>query len=209
MTAVGIALSYVFVGGVLGVATLLEKKQWLSDEGARKFIHVVVAHWILLAHFLIESTLVATVIPATFIILNYLSYRFNLLSAMEREKRQREDLGTVYYAVSLTIVTFFAFHFDLMNAAIVAVLAMGWGDGLAAVFGKAFKTFKLYKMKSFAGTLTVFLFTFVISLIVWQEAVFILLLVALLAAFIELYTPKGFDNLTVPLAIFFTLVLLL
>jgi len=209
MTAVGIVLSYVFVGGVLGVATLMEKKQRLSDESARKFIHVVVSHWILLAYFLIESTIAATVIPATFIVLNYLSYRFNLLSAMEREERRKEDLGTVYYALSLTVITFFGFHFDLMGPAIVAVLAMGWGDGLAAVFGKAFKTFKLYRMKSFAGTLTVFFFTFVIALIVVREAFLILFLVALLAAFVELYTPRGFDNLTVPLTIFFALVLLI
>lgn len=41
----GLIVSYVFIFVVIGISTVLQKKNVLKDEGARKFIHIGVAHW--------------------------------------------------------------------------------------------------------------------------------------------------------------------
>ncbi len=206
---IGLLVSYAFVGAVLAFSSLLEKHTTLGDEGARKIIHIGVSHWILLAVVLFDSPLLASVVPASFIVLNYLSYRFQLLSAMEREGHDPEDLGTVYYAVSLTIITYLSFRYDLHAAGVVAILAMGWGDGMGAVLGKRFSRQKLYRMKTYIGSLTMLLFTFVIAYVILGAGMPITLVIALAATAIELITPKGFDNLTVPLFLYFSVVLFL
>ncbi len=207
---IGVAVSYLFVGAVLLLASFFERIRLLSDEGSRKLIHVAVAHWILIAIVFFEGRpLLASVVPASFILLNYLSYRFNLLSAMERDERRAEDLGTVYYAISLTIVSYIAFRYDLLAHGAIAILAMGYADGLGAVLGKRFGRRKLYHMKTYIGSLAVFFFTFVITYGFFQTAFVTVLVLSLATAAVELYTPKGFDNLTVPLFLFFSAVVLI
>ena len=204
-----IAYGSVFL--VMGVATVLDKINLLNDEGSRKFIHIGVSNWWILAMFLFDSTTyyLAIIPPLTFIGLNYLSYRLNLVKAMERDERSPSDLGTVYYAMSLSLITLIAFYYDLTYIGALAILAMGYGDGLSAVIGKAVKSKKLYQNKSLAGTTTMFVVTLIIGLILFPAFWPLMILIALLAAVVELLTPRGLDNLSVPLLIFLIGVLLL
>ena len=206
----GLVLSYGFVFLVIGIATVLDKLNVLNDEGSRKFIHIGVANWWIVAMLLFEPNeyYLAVIPPATFIVLNYLSYRFNLVKSMERDTQSANDLGTVYYAISLFIITFVAFRFNALGAGAVAILAMGYGDGLGAVIGKHFPSKKLYLNKSLLGSLTMFVSTMIIAFI-FINLWYLVLLVAVVATLVELFTPKGLDNLSVPLVIFFLLFFLL
>jgi len=201
--------SYGFVVGILGLSTFLEKLNILKDEGARKFIHIAVAHWFILAMFTFENAFLVTIVPFTFIILNYLSYRFNLLSAMERDMHTKDDMGTVYYALSLTIITFFAFYFDYQLEGLFAILAMGYGDGFGAVIGKRFGRLKIYRNKSYIGSLAMLIFTLIIGIILFTTQWHLIIVIAFAATALEMFTLKGYDNLSVPLMIFLLAVVML
>lgn len=220
---IGVLLSFGFVFIIIGVATVFDKLNIFNDEGSRKFIHIGVANWWIVAMFVFqpEEYYFAIIPPATFIVLNYLSYRFDLVKSMEREKKSKNDLGTVWYAVSLFLITLVAFysralgetHWLYNPAALsigaLSVLAMGYGDGLGAVLGQHIKSPKLYKNKSLVGSLTMFIATLIVGVVLFPSLWYLMIVVALIGAVIELYTPKGLDNLTVPLVLFVILMVLL
>lgn len=207
----GLIISYVFVFFMIGMSTLLQKYHILKEEGARKFIHIGVSHWYLLAMIFFDQVWIAIIPPVTFIVLNYISYKQNLFKAMERNGNG--NLGTVYFPISLLIITAISFGHILPfenseHAGAIAILILGYGDGFAAVFGKAFGTKKLFGDKSIVGTLAMFGFSFavIIPLLIlftsFQNIFLIAGLLAIIAALIEMFSPKGLDNLTVPIGMF-------
>jgi phytol kinase len=185
----------------------LTKKNILKDEGSRKFIHIGVSNWWILAMIFFDHNIYASIVPALFVILNYISYRKNLFTAMERGG-DKEDLGTVYYAISLFILAFITFknvNYSYIGA--LGILTMGYGDGFAAVIGKKYgkKKYNVFgSKKSIVGSLTMFVATFIVCYIVLSifnpvSVLFYSLILAFFATLLELFTPKGFDNLSVPL----------
>lgn len=204
---VGILISYTFVFVIIGIATVLRNKRLLSSEGSRKFIHIGLANWWILAMFLFRSNVAAAIGPFTFVILNYLSYKKRWFSAMERDGG-KEDLGTVYYAVSLLILSLISFSpLSSPEFGAFGILIMGYGNGMAAVAGKRLGKRKLGvcgSEKSLEGSFTMFVFSFLTSFILLSffpspGIFFCSLLIALVATILEAITPHGFDNLTVPL----------
>lgn len=199
----GLIGSYVLVFAVIGTATLLQKKGLLGDEGARKFIHIGVSNWWILAMILFDNAWLAMIPPATFIILNAISYKSNLLKAMERGGKG--SLGTVYFPISLLILVYLSF--GVWNAPWIGglgILILGYGDGFAAVVGKRFGTHKILFGKTIEGTLSMFVASLFVALALLSIVptglpVWTAFALSLAAAVVELFTPKGFDNLTVPL----------
>lgn len=207
MNVWGLVASYLLIFVIIGISTVLQKKNILGDEGARKFIHIGVSNWWILAMFFFtddNALWFAMIAPVTFIILNYLSYRLNLLKAMERGGKG--NLGTVYFPISLLILVILTFGvIENPYVGAVGILVMGYGDGLAAVIGKAYGKHKIAFGKSLEGSITMFVASFVVTFIVSimlapiTMALILALGVAALATLIELVTPKGLDNLSVPL----------
>lgn len=204
----GLVLSYVLVFLIIGISTVLQKAKVLGDEGARKFIHIGVSNWWILAwvFFQGENALwFAIVPPITFILLNYYSYKTNLIKSMERSGNG--NLGTVYFPISLLILVIFTFGvINRPEIGAVGILVLGYGDGLAAVIGKSYGKRKLVDNKSLEGSLTMLLASFIVILIVLLVAgtalvttLIVAVVVSLLSTVIELFTPKGLDNLSVPL----------
>ena len=204
----GLVASYVLIFIVIGISTFLQKKNILGEEGARKFIHIGVSNWWILAMFFFtgdQALWFAMIAPVTFIILNYYSYRHNLLKAMERGGKG--NLGTVYFPISLLILVIFTFGI-VKNPIIgaVGILIMGYGDGFAAVISKAYGKHKIAFGKSIEGSITMFIASFIVTFMVSimiqsiNSAVILAMGVAALATVVELVTPKGLDNLTVPLS---------
>ncbi|MDO9629457.1 MAG: SEC59/DGK1/VTE5 family protein [Acholeplasmataceae bacterium] len=212
----GLILSYILIFVIIGISTFLQNKKIFGDEGARKFIHIGVSNWWILAMLFFtgeDAVWYAVIAPITFIFLNYLSYRLNILKAMERGGKG--NLGTVYFPISLlilVILTFGVIKQPFIGA--VGILVMGYGDGLAAVIGTKYGKHKLAFGKSVEGSLTMFLVSLVVSITILlisgvPNAYLIALGVALIATLVELATPKGLDNLSVPLFTSFALYLLL
>jgi phytol kinase len=198
----GLILSYSLVGLILILSLLLAKIN-TKQEYNRKFIHISISHWWIIAMLYFESVFIASIPPITFLFANILSRRYNLIKPMER--KHDRDLGTIYYPLSLLILTIFSFgYLKTPYIGSIGIFILGYGDGLAAVIGKRYGRFKLHRNKSLAGSLTMFTVTFLVMLILLSifNPIHILafsLIIALIATLLELYSPYGTDNLTVPI----------
>ena len=203
----GIVVSITFVFLIIGISSLLTKFNLLTNEGSRKFIHVGVSNWWIIAMIFFDNNIYAAIVPALFVIINYISYKKQVFKAMERDG-SKNDLGTVYFAISLfilAIITFKNVEFSYIGA--LGILIMGYGDGFAAIIGGKYgkNKFKILgNEKSVEGSLAMFLFSFIVSLVILSifnpmNAILLSLILALVSTILEAFSPYGFDNLTVPL----------
>lgn len=200
----GIVVSFVFIGIVIASAKLVEKA---GKEAGRKYIHIILCNWWFIAMYFFDNAIWATIVPFLFVIINYLSYQKDIIKIMEREEGKKDGMGTVYYAISLLILSILCFS-GIMDPKIglVGILIMGYGDGFAAVIGKKIKS-KEYKIgkntiKTIAGSFTMLLFSFIILAIFLAPTPFwyIKAIVAsILLTIVEAISIKGTDNITVPL----------
>ncbi|MFS7422779.1 DUF92 domain-containing protein [Carnobacterium maltaromaticum] len=204
---IGIVLSFSFIFIVLALVTVSQKKANLGEEFSRKAIHIAVGNWILIAVYFFDSILWAAFVPLCFIVLNYISYMKQLFKAMERSAD--DSLGTVWYAVSLFVLTVVAFYLNMPFIAIGGILSMAYGDGFAAVIGSKWGNVtypEKFGKKSLEGAVTVFIFIFLITSILAYlylpvNSLLVGLVCGSIGTILELLTPNGFDNLSVPLSI--------
>ncbi|MFW5745283.1 MAG: diacylglycerol/polyprenol kinase family protein [Spirochaetota bacterium] len=225
----GIVVSFGFVFGFIGIAQLLLRTGRISPSVTRKVVHIGVAHWWILAMIFFDRWEFAVVGPAAFVLINLASYLFRLFPAMEHEKRSR-NLGTVYFPVALLACVLLTWAGPVpVWVGGLAILVLGWGDGLASIVGENRGPGSLTVFgttKSIAGTVTMFVAsTVVVTVFVLlflapgplgsaggdpavAALVVRILATALVATLVELATPFGLDNLTVPIVtlLFFHLV---
>ena len=204
----GIIISYFYIFIVILFAKMFEKK---GKEASRKFIHIMLGNWWIIAMIFFNNVIWAAFVPATFVIINYISYKKNIISVMERDDNEEEGLGTVYYAISLFLLSIITFGLlKKPELGLIPVLVMAYADGLAAVFGKKIKS-KPIKIgsttKSVAGCTTMFIVSFILTAVFlkltganfWPIYAFIM---SSFVTAIELLSIKGLDNITVPLVMF-------
>jgi len=210
---VGVIISIFFVAIILALSELIRKLSKFDTEFTRKFVHIGVSHWWLVAMFLIKDMRFALIAPVIFVFLNYYSYKKELIKSMERGK-DSSDLGTVYFPISLIVLILLTWKGgllgqDLRYLGALGVLIMGYGDGFAAIIGQSFgrRRYKIFgNQKSLEGSVTMFAFAFLVSAIILGNSIGfdinvlrISFAVAVLSALTEALTPYGFDNLTVPI----------
>ncbi len=202
----GLIVSFAYIFVIIGISTALSAKKIFNGESSRKFIHIMVSNWWFIAMFFFDNVWMAAITPAAFVIINTYSYKNQTFKAMERDG-SKKDLGTVYYVISLLILTLVTFTRGLEAIGAIGILTMGYGDGFAAVVGEKFGNTKIKigsGFKSIEGSLMVFFFGFAISGFVfasmgdawWGVKA---LCVGVVSAALELYTKDGFDNITLPL----------
>ena len=200
----GIIVSYIFIGIIIVFAKFFKK---IGEEASRKFIHIMLSNWWFIAMYFFENALWASIVPLSFVVINYISYKKNLISVMERESQ--DGLGTVYYAISLLILAIITFGItNKPEIGLCSVLIMGYGDGLAAVIGKKVKSYE-YKIgntkKTLVGSLTMFVITFITIAIylgftginLWAIKSIV---TAIILTIIEAVSIKGTDNITIPIS---------
>ena len=218
MNWLGILVSYAYIALVILGAKLFEKN---GKEASRKFIHIMLGNWWIIAMIFFNNVWFASFVPATFVIINYLSYKKDIIKVMERD--EQDGLGTVYYALSLLILSVISFGiFKNPVLGLVPTLVMAYGDGLAAIIGKKFKSkrYKLgYTKKSFAGSLTMFLISLILiggylwfanTEIFWTSTHWSLIsiMIAFVITAIEAVSGKGIDNISVPISTLLLLILI-
>ena len=178
-----------------------------EKEASRKFIHILLSNWWLIAMAFFDNMIWAIIPPIAFVIINFLSYRGNIIKVMEREEEEKDGLGTVYYAFSL--IPLVILSYGLTNNRLIGLAGffiMAYGDGFAAIAGKAIKS-KEYKVfgctKTIAGSSVMFITSLIITLCVfaysntelfWLKAIAI----SIIATILEAISVKGTDNVTVP-----------
>lgn len=203
----GIIVSIVFIGIIFVAAKLFEKA---GKEASRKFIHIMLSNWWIIAMVFFDNVFSAALLPALFIVINYASYKMDIIKVMERNEGEenKDSLGTVYYAISLFILAIITFG-PLKNplVGLCGIAVMGYGDGLAAVIGQSIKSpeYSIGKnKKTIAGSLTMFCVTLMImaGFLTYNGTTYIAIksiLIAVLMTIIEAVSIKGTDNLSVPL----------
>lgn len=198
---IGIIASYAFIIVVIIVAKLFEK---IGKEASRKFIHIALCNWWFIAMYFFTNAVWASIVPLSFVIINYISYKKNIISVMERDNQ--DGLGTVYYAISLFVLAIISF--GVLNNPLIGLagsLVMGYGDGLAAILGRKIssKEFKVGNgKKTLVGSATMFIITFVILAIFLIDMQFWYIkaiIASIIITIVEAVSVKGTDNLTVPI----------
>lgn len=207
MDLVGIVVSYLYIGLVIVGAKQFEKK---GKEASRKFIHIMLGNWWFIAMWFFTNVWSAIFVPITFVVINYISYKRDLIKVMERDKQ--DGLGTVYYAIALLILAVISFGiYQEPILGLIPTLVMAYGDGLAAVIGKLVKS-KTYRVgkttKSIAGSITMFVISVMLITIyfIYQGTPLALTIpIALIMSFavtvVEAVSTKGIDNISVPMSV--------
>ena len=214
----GILVTFAFVFIVLVLSAIAGKK--VDNEVSRKIVHIGVANCWWISMYFFDSPVSASIPPVFFIFFNFFSARHNIVKSMERgQEKGGAGYGTVYYPVSLLVLSVLCFSgLAPLYIGAVAVSCMGYGDGFAALIGRKFGKHKVNlktgAQKSVEGCATMFVISFASSTAILSyeniaNAIIISFLIALFGTFTELFTPDGYDNLTVPLGIaFFTMILM-
>ena len=150
----GIALSLAYIALVLILATLLQKKWQMSEEGSRKLVHILVGNWVFITP-LFQDLWALMLVPTLFVGINYWSKKRQVIQAMERGD---DSWGTVYYALSLLALSLVSWLLNWPIALYGGVLNMAYGDGLAALIGQAYGAkhpIAAFPHKSWPGSWTV------------------------------------------------------
>lgn len=199
---IGIIISFLFVIFIILISSLFTKAKIFDNESSRKFIHIGVSNcWIILMIFF-DNIWLACIPPIAFILINYISYKYDLLKAMER--KEKNSFGTVYFPISILILVLITFWLDMKYVGAVGILILGYGDGLAGLIGKKYGKNKIYKSKTAEGSIVMFIASLLVSLIILSIftptiALSGSIIIAIIATAIELFTPRDLDNLSVPL----------
>ncbi len=215
MNWLGIIISYLYIGIIIAGAKLFEKR---GEEASRKFIHIMLGNWWFIAMYFFTNVWFAIFVPITFVIINYVSYKQDLIKVMER--KNQDGLGTVYYAVSLFILAIVSFGiYQKPILGLIPNLIMAYGDGFATVVGKCIKS-KTYKVgetkKSIAGSITMFMISLIFITIflttrytfeLWQ-IVLIGIVMSGIVTIIEAISVKGIDNISVPVSMLVMLLMI-
>ncbi|MEY2831996.1 MAG: hypothetical protein RLZZ574_1254 [Cyanobacteriota bacterium] len=205
--AVPLGAVFIYLALLVFVADVLSRLITNDPELTRKVVHIGSGNVILLAWWLnISRTVIvsAAFIAAAIAILSYLT---PILPSIESVGRK--SFGTLFYAISMGILAAY-FWLDTPQYAVIGILVMAWGDGMAAIIGQRFGTHK-YQVgaisKSWEGSYAMagaaLIVTVAVLLLVegnnWQTWT-IAVVVALVATVAEAFSKLGIDNLTVPLA---------
>jgi len=227
--ALGLILVYAYVGIMVVITTkwgFLKKRSF-----HRKFIHIMIGNiaifwWVFDTNYIMALLAAAPFIPLLLLFSRYGDQdggaKGGLKSGLKGSvlctaSHDGHKLGLVYYAISWTILAYFAFG-DLVIAS-VGIVSMAYGDGMGGLIGKTYGRRKIRGNKTLEGTAAVFFFAALGIFIIlnfynllfnaglYGDRTIALPLTAILAlglgayvAIVELYTPGEYDNLVIPLS---------
>ena len=202
MIKFSIILFYIF--SIFLVSIIYKKFNKDSKEIVRKIIHIGIGPLIPIAQTLKidqNSALIFTGIISFMVFINYIYKIFPIIEDIERK-----SYGTLFYCLSLFILIFIFWEKD-PYALITGFFIMSFGDGLAGLIGKTFKSknWDFFKQKkSLFGTLTMFLTSLIVvfslGYIQQNSFNFNYFTIAFLATVLEQFSILGIDNFIVPIS---------
>lgn len=204
MNILGIAISFAYTFILLWISPKIAK---FDKEAGRKFPHIFSFMIWIIGNYFYNNLYFALVFPFVMMILMAFSYKFNLFKGIERENQIR-SYGTVYYFVSIGVLTVISFlKYDNLIPLGAYFMILCFGDGFAALIGKKVNWIP-YKVgqsiKTVSGNIAMFIFS-VVSFYIYSEIFnldylfFEILLISFIATIFETISIKGLDNLTIPI----------
>ena len=191
---------------ILLIAFLCKRYFPKKEELSRKIIHIGTGPVILLAWLFDVPKNIAFFTAFSITIALGVNYQYRLLPAIE--DIERKSFGTIAYGISITLLLLL-FWPNYASSVCIGVLSMAFGDGLAGLIGRSVKSPKwsiLDQTKSIVGTLTMgSVVAITTSIISSTNNLGIqpleILVISLIATFLEQISPFGIDNLTVPIGV--------
>ncbi len=204
--SIAILIIALWIITILGIAILCKRYFPKKEELSRKIIHIGTGPVIVLAYLLDIPKNIAFFSSLVITIALAVNYQYRLLPAIE--EIERKSFGTIAYGISITLLLLL-FWPQYASSISIGVLSMAFGDGLAGLIGKSIKSRKwsvLGQSKSIAGTLTmgsiVAMTTTIISAINHLDIQPVeIIVISLIATFLEQISPWGIDNITVPIGV--------
>lgn len=205
-------------------------KNYLPRSLSRKFLHIMIGNLCFIIPFFTYNVFPMNFpffVAAPFILLTLLVSPISPIKSITNKMAGLTDVttgghgfGLVMYAISYTVLALF---FSAQPYVIAAgILPMAYGDAAAALIGQKFghHKYNIFGKKSFEGSIVMFIICFLALLLSLLFFSFLytfslnrLLItafgVSIVATIFEALTPKGLDNLTVPLFSALTFLLLM
>jgi phytol kinase len=216
----GLAASYGYATGLILVAEALQRMLGVPQELTRKLVHIGAGMWVLGVLALFDSWQIGVLPFATFILVNYLFYRYRVFGAMDAAE---SPPGTVYFALAITLLFGLLWRpagpVDRAPVAVAGAMALTWGDALAALVGRHWGQHR-YRLgasgRSWEGSAVMFAASAVAMFLALAllpgsslsrhappidagHALLAAVLGAGAAALAEAASPRGTDNVSVPL----------
>jgi phytol kinase len=203
----GTLLSFAYVLVVLLVADFIRRRVGVSAEATRKGVHIAVGMWIFPTLLLFEHWTWSLLPPLIFAALNALSLRYRFFGAIEVAE---PTLGTVYFPLSFALLLGLFWPIGRPEITAAGLMAMTWGDAMASVVGQAFarQGYRVWRQhKTWLGSLAFFSWALLSVTVTLRllggypppRALLHAALTGLVGAVVEAISPKGTDNLTVPI----------
>jgi len=216
-----LVVSYAYVFGVIGLGELLRRLGGRPAGFTRKFIHIGVGLWSVGTVLLFKTWYLALIPPATFVLINALSYWRGTFQAMETG--ERSNLGTIYFPISFAALLYYFWSQPVLTVA--SLMPMTWGDAMAAIVGQRYGQHRYTvggRSRSVEGSIAMLFWSWIattLALLImpyllgkppihWLLTLIYGGAVALVCTLVEALSPWGIDNLTVPAAAAFILHLL-
>jgi phytol kinase len=217
----GLLISFGYATGLLVAAEALRRRFGVAPELTRKLIHIGAGMWIFGILALFDRWQIGIIPFAGFIGVNALLYRYRLVKAMDAND---SSPGTIYFALVITLLFALLWRpegpIDRVPAAAAGIMAMTWGDALAALFGRRYGR-RRYTIAGSTRTLEGSAVMFAASAVAMALTLLLLpgsalaplapplgagralaaaVLGAAAATLAEAVSPHGTDNLSVPVA---------
>jgi phytol kinase len=202
-----IAVVPLYVGAIVLTAELFHRWQWLPSEQTRKIVHIGTGNVIAIAWLLKLPAWVGITSAVLAGIITLVSYWLPILPGVNSVGRQ--SWGTFFYSVSMGLLIAIFWPLGRPEYAVIGILVMAWGDGLAAIIGQAYGKHRYQVFgngKSVEGTTALAIVSYVVVTgilfavqgdlpITWLVGI----PVAVVAIALESISQWGLDNLTLPL----------
>jgi len=207
-------LCYGYVIVVVLVSGKLPGTLRISQKNSRRFLHVMIGNLPFVIPFF-TSNIYPVLVAAPFILVTFLASPYSPFESDRFERltnitEEGHPLGLVYYAISYTLLAFFFASEPYIVAA--GILPMAYGDSAASYLGEKYgkRAYNLLTRKSLEGSAAMFVGS-ILSLTVglaffsifYPLHISTLILATIATASIttlaESLSPRGLDNLTVPI----------
>lgn len=220
---IALALTFAIALGFLRLMDFFAHRGWIESKLSRKLIHIGTGPIFVLCWFLFDdapsarwlAALVPFAITVQFALIGFGVIKDKAsVDAMSRTGDPKEILrGPLYYGIMFVVLT--VVYWKTSPIGIIALMMLCGGDGVADIFGRRIASPKLpwSKDKSLAGTVSVFLGGFVMSVVMIfifvsagefggtiTDYLLPIAVIALTGALVESLHYKDIDNISMPLA---------
>ena len=210
-TALVLGFAYVF--GVIALAELIRRIGKRPPSFTRKFIHIGVGMWTVGTALLFETWYLALVPPASFVVINAISYWRGTIQAMETG--DKGNLGTIYFPIAFGALVYYFWSQPVLMVA--SMMPLTWGDAMADIIGGRYGHYRYTiggRTRSVEGSLAMLFWSWIMTSLAlfimpylagkppinWLLALIWGGAVAVVSTLVEALSPWGVDNLTVPAA---------